>query len=197
MQGRFIVFEGIDGSGLSTQASMLKDYYISKGRQVLLTKEQTDSIIGGLIKSSLRSEWEVSPLALQMLFAADRAHHLSTQILPALEEEKIVICDRYVLSTLAFGSLDIDVNFLKSLNGMYIHPDVTIYIDTPVDVCLKRIEQSRQHAELFEDEKRMRLVKNNYMSLKSYFPRTFIIDGNGTKEEVFSRIINMIETKIQ
>ena len=55
MLGRFIVFEGLDGSGLSTQASMLRDYLISKGRQVVLTKEQTDSIIGGIIKSSLRA----------------------------------------------------------------------------------------------------------------------------------------------
>src|SRR3989304_1252387 len=107
MAGKFYVFEGLDGSGLTTQAALLRNYFLSKGKEAVLTKEPTDGLIGGIIKAPLRDEWKTNPLALQMLFAADRAHHLTTEIEPALKKGKNVISDRYVLSNIAYGSIDI------------------------------------------------------------------------------------------
>ena len=98
MQGKFIVFEGLDGSGLSTQSTMLKEYLLKIGRKTVLTKEQTDNFIGGLIKSSLKEQIRISPLTLQLMFVADRSHHLDSEIEPALKEGKIVISDRYLLT---------------------------------------------------------------------------------------------------
>src|SRR3989338_8800687 len=104
MVGRLIVFEGLDGSGISTQAAMLRNHLVGKGKDVILTKEPTDGLVGGIIKSCLRKEWKTDPLTLQILFAADRSHHLPGEIEPALKKNKTVICDRSILSSLAFGS---------------------------------------------------------------------------------------------
>ena len=119
-----IVIEGLDGAGLSTQAALLARYLRDKDEEVILTKEPTTSSIGNLIKAALKHEWNPSPLALQLLFAADRAHHLQNEIEPALRENKIVISDRYILSSLAFGSIDVDQEFLKRGNSTFIKPDL-------------------------------------------------------------------------
>ena len=189
------MFEGLDGSGLSTQAEMLKKYLTGIGKTVVPTKEQTDGLIGGLIKSNLRHEWKTNPLALQMLFAADRAHHIESQIKPALEQGKIVISDRYVMSSLAFGSMEADIEFLKIINSRFIKPDVTFIIDTPPKICLQRVMETRFHAELFEEEDKFNQVRENYMKVKPYYPNTFVIDGDGnrTKEEVFEDIKKIID----
>ncbi|MFQ6020885.1 MAG: dTMP kinase [Candidatus Aenigmatarchaeota archaeon] len=197
MLGKFIVFEGLDGSGLSTQAIMLRDYLVSKNKSVLLTKEQTDAMIGGLIKSFLRKEAKTSPEGLQLLFAADRAHHLVNEIEPALKEGKIVISDRYIFSTLAFGSLDGDMEFLKYINSKFRKPDLTFIIDTPPEVCLERIAKTRFHLELFEQKEKLEHVRKTYLSLKDYFPNVFIIDGNRRKEEVFESIRKIVDNKLR
>jgi len=195
MSGKFIVFEGLDGSGLSTQALMLKEFLSKKGKKVILTKEQTDNAIGGLIKSFLKKHFETSPLALQFLFVADRAYHLDKEIEPALKEGKIIISDRYLFSTLAFGALDIDMEFLKTINSKFRKPDLTFIIDCSPEICLKRISGERFHAELFEEKEKLEKVRKNYLSLKDYFPNTYIIDGdrNRTKEEVFDDIKKIVD----
>ena len=141
MAGMLIAFDGLDGSGLSTQSLMLRDYLLSKNATVLMTKEQTDGFIGGIIKSSLRSEWKTPTLALQLLFAADRAHHVITEIEPALKANKVVICDRYLLSALAFGSYDIDLEFIKNINSKFRNPDLNFILDTDPGTCIERIKK--------------------------------------------------------
>jgi dTMP kinase len=110
-KGILIVIEGLDGAGLSTQAALLAEHLRDKGGKVILTKEPTTSSIGNLIRSALKQEWKPSPLALQLLFAADRENHLEEEIEPALRENKIVISDRYILSSLVFGSVDNGIDF--------------------------------------------------------------------------------------
>lgn len=193
MEGKFIAIEGLDGSGLSTQASMLKGYLMKKGKEVILTKEQTDGVIGGLIKSSLKKDFKTSPLALQFLFVADRNHHLETEIEPALREGKIVISDRYLFSTLAFGALDIDMRFLKLINLKFRKPDLTFILDCPPEVCLSRISKERFHLELFEEKEKMEKIRRNYLSLKNYFPNVYVIEANKSKEEVFEDIRKIVD----
>lgn len=193
MAGLLIAFDGLDGSGLSTQANLLRNYLADKGVPVILTKEQTDGSIGGLIKSSLRDEWKTSPLALQLLFAADRAHHLASEVEPALKQGKTVICDRYILSSLAFGSLNIDMKFMKELNSKFRTPDLTFIIDTEPKECLRRIKGSRFHVELFEDEKKLTEIRKNFLSIKSMFTNTYIIDGNRKIEDLFNEIRKIVD----
>ncbi|MBI4014601.1 MAG: dTMP kinase [Candidatus Aenigmarchaeota archaeon] len=177
----FFVLEGLDGSGITTQAHLLKNYLAKKA---LLTKEPSDGLIGGLIKSCLRKEWSTSPLALQMLFAADRAHHLESEIEPALKQGKIVISDRYMLSTYAFGAVGVDIATIKAINASFRKPDATIFIDTPPDVCVTRMSESRQHVELFEELDKLRKIRENYIRYIGEFPDAHIIDGNRPMEEV-------------
>ena len=192
MRGKLIVFEGLDGAGLTTQATLLRNWLISKGNDTILTKEPTDGLIGGLIKSALRREWKTSPLALQMLFAADRAHHLATEIEPAPKKNKNVISDRYILSNIAYGSIDIPQAILQQLNANFRKPHITFIIDTQPAVCIDRIKKSRHHIELFEDEQKLQTIRKIFLSLKKLFPETYIIDGNRPQDDVFKEIQKIV-----
>ncbi|MEA2076187.1 MAG: dTMP kinase [Euryarchaeota archaeon] len=191
--GILIVIEGLDGAGLSTQAAALAEYLRGKNKRVMLTKEPTASPIGKLIKSALNRNPELSLFALQLLFAADRAEHLEKEIGPALSANEIVISDRYILSSLAFGAVDNDVEFLKEINSRFRKPDLTVIIDTPPRVCLARITRSRETVELFEEEKRLEKVREQFLALQSYFDNTFIVDGDREKAKVSEDIKEVVE----
>lgn len=194
----FIVFEGLDGSGQSTQAGLLRDYLAEKGKRTVLTKEQTDGIIGGFIKSCLKKEWKVSPITLQLLFTADRAHHLDKEIEPSLSEGKIIISDRYFFSTFAFGGLAVDVNYLKEINSQFRKPDLTFFLDVPPEICLERIYHSRvSHLELFEEKSKMEQVRQNYLALAKEYKNFRVIYGNRPKDEVFAEIRKIVDEKLK
>jgi len=192
MPGKFIVFEGLDGSGMTTQATLLRNYLVSKGKDAVLTKEPTDGLLGGILKSSLRDEWKTDPYTLQILFAAARAHHLVTEIEPALKKNKIVICDRYILSSLVYGSLSVSVEILKQLNAHFMKPHMTIIVDTHPKICIERMKKARHHVELFEEEHKLIQIRQNIMALKKNFPDTFIVDGNKKPEETHEDVKKLI-----
>lgn len=195
-EGVLVVIEGLDGAGLSTQAALLAEYLRAKNKKVLLTKEPTSSPIGLLIKSALSRTQEVSLFTLQLLFAADRAEHLEQVIEPALKRATIVISDRYILSSLAFGSVDNDLEFLKLINARFRKPDLTVIIDTPPRVCLERIQKNRDTIELFEEERRLEEVRKQFLALKDYFEHTFIVDGDRAKEKVSADIRACVEKRL-
>jgi dTMP kinase len=196
MPGKFIVFEGLDGSGLTTQATILRNYLEKKGKRTVLTKEPTDGLIGGLIKACLRREWKTDPETLQMLFAADRAHHLKTLILPTLKTGKNVICDRYILSSMAFGAIDVSLKNLKQLNENFAVPNMTFVIDTQPKICIERIQKARPHVEIFEEEGKLQQIRKNYQCLKNHYNDIYFIDGNREPELVFADIEKIIKNTI-
>jgi dTMP kinase len=196
MAGKFIVLEGLDGSGITTQATLLRNYFLTKNKEVVLTKEPTDGLMGGLIKSCLRNEWKTDPMTLQMLFAADRSHHLNTEIDPALKNNKIVVSDRYILSSLAFGSTYISLDILKQLNINFRRPNLTIFVDTHPKVCMERMRKARHHVELFEEEQKLEQIRRNFISLKNYFSDVVFVDGNKSAEEAHNEIKKIVEEKI-
>jgi dTMP kinase len=193
MPGKLIVFEGLDGSGITTQATLLRNYMIAKNKEAVLTKEPSDGLIGGIIKSALRKEWNTDPLTLQMMFAADRCHHLKTEIEPALKKGKMVICDRYIMSSLIFGSLGVSVGILKQLNAEFRKPNMTFVIDTHPKICMERMQKARHHVELFEEEQKLEQIRRNMLSLKNYFPDTYVIDGNKKPEEILADVIKIMD----
>jgi dTMP kinase len=130
------------------------------------------------------------------MFIADRSHHLDSEVEPALKEGKTVISDRYLFSTLAFGSLDVDIEFLKFANSKFRKPDLTFIIDCKPETCFGRISRERFHIEMFEEKKKLEKVRKNYMSLKDYFPNVYIIDGNRSKQEVFEDIKKIVDKLI-
>ena len=196
MAGKFIAFEGLDGSGLTTQATLLRNYFTGKDRDAVLTKEPTDGLIGGIIKACLRNEWRTDPLTLQRLFAADRSHHITSEIDPAIKNDKIIICDRYILSSLAFGGIYAPIDVIKQLNIHFRKPNVTIVVDTHPRICMDRIKKARHHVELFEEEQKLEQIRKNYISLKNYFSETYFVDGNRPAEDIAAEIRKIVEEKL-
>jgi len=196
MKGKFIVFEGIDGAGLTTQAVLLDKYLKSKKYEVILTKEPTNNMIGGLIRAALKKEWITSNRALQLLFSADRAHHLEREIIPALESGKIVISDRYFISTIAYGMIELEKDWLKTLNSQFYPPDIIFIIDVPVEVSIERIKASRFRFEFFEEKKKLEEIRNNFLELSKEYNNCYVVNGNRGIEEIHQEVVKIVEEKL-
>lgn len=192
-KGKFIAFEGLDGSGSTTQAIKLARFLKSQKKRVQQTKEPTSYLIGGLIRSWLASDWSSSPICLQLLFTADRAHHLEKEVMPLLKRGVHVISDRYFLSTLAFGAIDIsDRQWLRDINRNFLLPDVIFLIKVSPRVCIERIAGDRNHFELFEKEEALRRVSRNYEDFAKDYPNIVRINGEQDEDKVFEDIKNII-----
>ncbi len=188
-RGKFIVFEGLDGSGQSTQAEILVKFLKRRKIKTHLTKEPTNNLIGGLIRGQLQGDWESTPECLQLLFSADRAHHIKKEVSPYLKKGINVVCDRYLFSTIAFGSLEIpDWNWLKEINKRFLLPDVVYYLKVSPRKCIKRITESRFSFELFEKEKKLKIIEESYMRLAKEYDVFQIIKGERSIKEVAEEI---------
>ncbi len=187
--GKFIVFEGPDGSGQSTQAALLEKYISNLGRKVILTKEPTlDSEAGLEIKAILNHEKEASPEELQKLFVEDRREHLEKVIIPALKEGSVVISDRYFFSTFAFGSLGADLEWLISMNSDFLLPDATFVLVVKPETSIERIAHRGIKSTLFEKLESLRKVVENYKNLGTRFANMFFIDGERPIGEIHKEI---------
>jgi dTMP kinase len=188
----FIVFEGIDGSGKSTQAAMLADRLAGLGIPVILTSEPSDGPTGLVIRSLTSRP---SPEEEERLFTEDRRDHVSRVVLPALAEGKTVICDRYVYSSAAYqGARGLDPATLIKRNMLFApHPDVVFLLDIPVDVALQRISSTRDGSfSVFEARENLCLVNEIYRSMKD--PAIHSIDGTLNQEEIHSAILHMLKS---
>ena len=185
----FIAFEGLDGSGSSTQSKLLSEKLENEGFSTFLTKEPTSHhFIGQLIREVLQHKRNVDPKTLQLLFTADRSEHLKNDIEPALAEGKIVISDRYLLSTIAFGALDCDMNWLMDLNKPFLMPDITFLSKLEADICIQRIQARGTQFELFEKKEKLEKIWKHYEILAQKFPNVQIIDTSDTIEAVAEKI---------
>jgi len=203
--GKFIVFDGIDGSGMSTQASKLVDFLKEKDQKlkfghtgVYLTKEPTSGLIGGLIKSQLTHDWKSSPECLQLLFSADRAYHLEKEIIPLLEKGAIVVCDRYFFSTVAYGASEMkDFKWLLDLQEKFLLPDITFFLKVSPKICIERIKRERFGMTLFEKEKVLEKVWENYRKLSKKFKSIYIIDGERPVRKITDDIIKVVNNRLK
>ncbi|WP_456487070.1 dTMP kinase [Candidatus Alkanophaga liquidiphilum] len=188
----FIVFEGLDGSGLTTHAFDLHKWFEERGYEVYLTKEPTDGVFGGLIRGALRGELKVNAKALALLFAADRAQH--TEIIKKLTSGGVVvISDRYKLSSYAYQSIEVDLGWLRKINEGALTPDVTFVIDVPPAVCMRRLRKERFHTELYEDAETLEKVRKNYQRLAEEEENVVIIDGNRPQDVVNKEIFQKVK----
>ena len=200
---KFITFEGIDGSGKSTQAKLLADYLSGRGTEVFLTKEPGEGKLGEAIRAEIldRKDISIDPYAELCLFCADRAQHVRELILPKLEDGCTVICDRYYDSTLAYqGSgreLDPDLVFRMAMaSSLGVEPDVTFFLSIPVEQALSRLkdrekERNRMDEEPFEFHSR---VDRGYGELVAKaIPRIRVVDASGSLEETHMRIRRFFE----
>lgn len=192
MHSKFIVFEGLDGSGLSTQSKLLAKYLQKKNqKQVWLTKEPTDSTIGKLIRAHLRKD-KMNSKWLQTMFVKNRKEHVK-EILKALREGKTVICDRYILSSIAYGSINTKIKVLQEMNKEFPKPNITILLKVPPKICLKRIKKSRGSFELFEHERKLKNVWYTYLEFAKKDNTIKVVDGTKKKSAVFRKIREIVE----
>jgi len=192
-KGAFIVFEGIDGSGKTTQAKLLQEELKRNGFGVLLTKEPTDGPIGQIIRKGLRGELNFSMKTIQLLFTADRSYHLETTILPALREGKVVISDRYFYSTIAYGMLELEKEWLKKINSGFLEPDMVFLIDIDPETSLERLSTSRKAKEKFEDLEKLRKVRGNYLEISREYKNFYVVNGNRSAEEIHRDILKIVK----
>ncbi len=191
-QARFIVFEGIDRSGKSTQADMLHRRLLQEGVEAIITHEPGATDIGREIRRILLQSTEtIPPIAETLLFEADRNIHVETVIRPALQSGKYVICDRYIYSTVAYqsGGKGVDSNLINSLNEIAtngLQPDIVFLIDIPPEVALKRKgTMDRMEREGIDFLSR---VRNSYLELAKQNGNFVVLDGREPIEELGRKI---------
>ena len=174
--GKFIVFEGIDGSGKSTHAALLAEHLQRLGKKVILTCEPTKGVIGSTIRKAFASEICLEEKTIAMLFAADRYEHIHNTIdgiNKYLDQDYIVISDRFILSSYAYQGVFADYEWLKELNAINqkaLWPDLTIFIDLQPNEAMERISKNRTHIEVYETLENLNLVYNNYKNAISDLP---------------------------
>jgi dTMP kinase len=196
----FVVFEGLDGAGTTTQMQLLAEYCDRSDRPCRPTFEPTDKPIGRLVRSVLQKQLVTTPLALAMLYAADREDHLHNPVyglVHDLEQGKLVISDRYLYSSLAYQGVECEFAKIASLNE-FPAPEYVFFIDTPVQECLRRIDGRGSETELFEKQEFLERVKENYERIFSSLSQDVHlvrIDGLLGKEEIAKRIQEVLFNK--
>lgn len=192
-KGKFIAFEGLDGSGQTTQANLLKDYLIKNGFEVVLIKEPTnESKAGKLINRILQADKKLSLVELEALqdkFAEDRSWHQKNRVMPNLEKGSIVLTDRSQFSSFAFGAASgIDLNYLITINEKFIEPDLVILLKTSPETSVERIKKRGIKETLFEKEKQLEKVWQVYEKLIKKFRNIVVVDGEKSIEEIHEEI---------
>ncbi len=183
-----MVLDGIDGCGKSLHSRILHDELLAAGYRTFRTMEPSNGVIGRFIKHSFLQSRKTSPEIEALLFAADRFDHLHYEILPSLKNGSVVISDRYVHSSLAYqGAQGIDLDWIKKLNSFAIRPDLSIYLDVPPDVGLRRKRGPPSVLEKFELQKK---VREAFLELASS-GEMIVIDANGSIDEVKHRILSL------
>jgi len=193
--GKFIVFEGLDGSGQSTQADLLKNFFIEKGYEVVLTKEPTnDSLASQEIRETLDKKLKIDPQKLQELFTQDRRDHLEKLIIPALKNGKTVISDRYFFSTFAYGVANgLDLAWLMKINDEFLIPNSSFILKVKPEICVARIEKRGGAKTLFEELEKLTKVWETYAILPNYIENTYIIDGEKSIRDVFQQVKSILK----
>lgn len=205
----FITFEGIEGTGKSTQIARVREYFEQQGREVLLTLEPGGSRVGVELRKMLLhvDNKDITPITELFLYLADRAQHVGQVIRPGLEAGKVVLCDRFADSTIVYQGYGrgLDTTMLKELNEVAVDglwPDLTIVLDIDPEEGLKRAtlrnleegkakEEGRFEAEHLSFHNR---IRQGYLTWAAFNrERIRVVDASGTPDEVFAQIRAAIE----
>lgn len=198
---QFIVIEGIDGAGTTTQSALLHDFLQAQGRPVLRTWEPSGGRIGTLIRDMIAMRTDARPAdreTLALLFAADRLDHLKTEVEPALNAGQIVISDRYYHSSFAYQGDTVagdpetlELRWVRTLNERARAPDLTVYLHAPVAICLERLG-ARAARDIFETRQHLTLIAKRYAQimarLKAENHRIVQLDATLPREVIAEQI---------
>ena len=208
-KGIYIVLEGIDGSGKTTQVERLSKHYKNLGKKVVVTREPRKSgLIGDLVHKVLLGEEKLPAVALQYLFSADRASHHAELVEPSLKKGQVVISDRCFWSAIVYGILDktggkydksvadqlLISQSILSMYHQFIVPDYTFLLKIPLKESLKRLSYKKEKKEIYEDKNKITKVLTGYDYLAKRFPKEITeINGNQSVEKVTEEMINKIK----
>lgn len=206
MKGLFITFEGLDGSGKTTQIHKLNKYLQEKGIQVLLTREPGGTQIGEKIRKLLLDveNTNMDKRTEALLYAASRAQHIHQKIKPALENGQIVLCDRFLESSLIYQGMarELGVKEVFDINAFAIDgifPNFTILLEVNLELAMDRIANRKECDRLDkESENFHKMVYRGYKELKTMYPdRIVSVDANLSEEETFEQILDLIKPKLE
>ena len=187
-RGIFICIEGLDGCGKTTQAKLLVRR-LKRKRSSLYTAEPSKGDLGKFIKKSyLHADKRGAAEVEALLFAADRIEHVNNEIIPALNQGRIVVSDRYVFSSLAYqGAAGLDLGWIETINKQAIGPDLAIFIDVEPATVVQRLKKKKSVMENLETQLKVREVYRKYVEVG----KLVRIDGNRPKRDV-ARDINKL-----
>ncbi len=201
MNGLFITLEGGDGTGKSTQASLLGEWFTAQGREVVFTREPGGTDLGlELREIVLHSRGHIAPRSEALLYAADRAHHVATLVRPALERGAVVIQDRYIDSSVAYQGagrvLDPEeVRHVSEWATEGLYPHITVLLDLDPAVGRERLESDNKPFDRLETEALdfHTRVREAYLAMADAEPTRFIvIDATLPREEIRDRIVDRV-----
>lgn len=201
-KGRFIVFEGIDGSGKTTQAQLLAEYLRGEGRNVVITAEPTELPTGKALREALGGRTKKSECEMAALFVLDRIAHNNAPdsgIRALVENGTDIICDRYYYSTLAYQGMSTDYAWVKAMNlecPDIIKPDLCVYLDLLPAQSLERIRRGRESVEIYETEEILTRVRNTFMTVIEDLRATdhiAVIDAYRSPEEIAADIREAVD----
>jgi len=202
-EGRFLVLEGIDGAGTTTQMRLLAEG-IARSRpdlRVHLTAEPSQGPVGQSIRQVLRGRITgrdvlgrpapYDPTSLALLFAADRMDHLATEVLPLVQQGWMVISDRYLWSSLAYQSLKTPWSLIQAANALAPDPDLVVMLHVPPEVAMSRMQGSRPGLDVFENLETLRQVEQAYReALQVRAPKRLLeVDGTLPIPAIAERIL--------
>ncbi|MBZ4664884.1 dTMP kinase [Mahella sp.] len=205
-RGLFITIEGIDGSGKSTHASMLADYLNERGIPSLLTREPGGTRIGEQVRSILldNANSDMAAMTEALLYAASRAQHVAQVIKPALEQGRIVLCDRFVDSSLAYQGYarGLGPDTVKAINEHAlggVWPDITLLLDISPETAWERILKDGFKDRLeSEGLELLKAVYEGYIDIaRRYSDRFYIINATGGVNDIHKKILSIIEPKLK
>jgi len=201
--GRFLVIEGLDGAGTTTQSRLLGERLRASGRKAHVTAEPSGGPVGSLLRQVLQKRINggagdgFDPHALALLFAADRLDHLSAEVLPRLAAGEDVVSDRYTLSSLAYQSITTgDAAWVEEINGRARAPDLTIFLRVRPGLALGRRRGAGTTPELYEVDAFQRQVALSYeravLSLRAGGQRLEVLDGERPVEVVAEAVGRLV-----
>jgi dTMP kinase len=207
LTGCFVVIEGLDGAGKTTQARLLVQWAEAQGWRAYLTTEPSRGAIGRLLRRILLnrlhpdadggSEAQVDEAILALLFAADRLDHVRMEVLPHLEAGDLVVSDRYLLSSLAYQGTAVGLDWLLAINARAPAPDLTVLLDAPPEVCAARIAARGGAAERYDRPAMLAQIRQRFLDAAELLcargQRLVYIDATGTPEEVHRRVREAVE----
>jgi len=199
-KGKFIVFEGLDGSGKTTQIKLLEKHLAEMGRRVFLTAEPTVSLSGGMLRDALSGLSKKTPTEMAAMFVLDRIFHNVNPISginKMLDYGYDVICDRYYYSSLAYQGSETDFGWVRDMNlncPDIRHPDLCVFIDLDPEVCVERIAAGRTTTEIYEKKEILETFRRKYLEIFDLTgDRIAVVDGGGTADEVADRVASAVD----